>query len=69
LGARAVHLGHRVPDAGTELRPSAAALEAGATPGFRLARSSEGSVVGQYRHLANNFLLGTYNVDGGHLYI
>jgi len=44
----------------SNLRPTAAELAAGATPGFQMATAPEGSAVGQYTRLSNNFLLGTY---------
>lgn len=52
-----------VPSPGTAERPTAAELAAGATPGFQRDASGRGSVLGQYRTLAHNFLLGTYNVN------
>ena len=52
-----------VEDPTSSLTPTAAELEAGATPGFKLATQKGGSAVGQYTRIANNFLLGTYNVN------
>jgi hypothetical protein len=49
------------------VRPTAAELMAGATPGFKRqpgsGPSSNGSAVGQYRRLESNFLVGNYNVN------
>ena len=52
-----------VEDPSSNLKPTAAELEAGATPGFKLDTGEGGSAVGQYTRLANNFLMGVYNVN------
>jgi hypothetical protein len=52
-----------VEDPTSNRTPTAAELDAGATPGFKLATQKGGSAVGQYTRIANNFLLGTYNVN------
>lgn len=54
-----------IADNTTSLTPTVEQLMAGATPGFKLQPdgSTRGSVVGQYRRLVSNFLLGTYNVN------
>lgn len=52
-----------VDDPEANLKPTSAELQAGATPGFKLCQHPAGSAVGQYTRLANNFLLGTYNVN------
>eukprot|EP00039_Didymoeca_costata_P002357 m.59603 g.59603 ORF g.59603 m.59603 type:complete len:982 (-) comp11259_c0_seq3:95-3040(-) len=52
-----------VEDPDSNLTPSSNELAAGATPGFKLDKSVNGSVVGQYTTLAHNFLLGNYNVN------
>jgi len=55
-------IGYRA-DPTSNLRPTSDELAAGATPGFVLDTSEEGSAVGQYTTLAYNFLMGTYNVN------
>lgn len=52
-----------VADPTSNLRPTSAELQSGATPGFKLDTSPGGSAVGQYTRLSNNFLLGNYNVN------
>lgn len=52
-----------MPDASSNLRPTADELDAGAIPGFKLDTGKGGSAVGQYTTLAYNFLLGNYNVN------
>ena len=47
-----------VEDPSSNLKPTAAELQAGATPGFKLDAGQGGSAVGQYTRLSNNFLMG-----------
>lgn len=55
-----------VEDPTSNLKPTSAELQAGATPGFKPvtdAADYKGSAVGLYTRIANNFLLGNYNVN------
>lgn len=47
---------------GSSITPSLAEIAAGATPGYRAAPAGVGSVVSNYRRIAHNFLVGSYNV-------
>ena len=52
-----------VEDPSSNLKPTVEELAAGATPGFKRVTAAGGSAVGLYTRLANNFLLGNYNVN------
>lgn len=52
-----------VADPASNLKPTSAELQAGATPGFKRVTTKGGSAVGLYTRIANNFLLGNYNVN------